>query len=84
MRWLRGRATRHAVERCRAAHGGAAHAPRALQDSYQAKVIRNFRWARRIDAKKTMAETHPRTDTRLKNYPYRPRPISGPLSSPGD
>ena len=55
-----------------------------LRDSYQAKVIKDFRWAQWIDPEKTMAKTHPRTDTRLKNYPYRPRPISGPSSSPGD
>ncbi|MEJ2060163.1 MAG: FmdE family protein [Gammaproteobacteria bacterium] len=49
-----------------------------LKDSYQAKVIENFRWADWIDPAKTMTKTHPRSDTRLKNYPYRPKPISGP------
>jgi hypothetical protein len=49
-----------------------------LADSYQAKVIENFQWSDWIDPDKTMPKTHPRTDTRLKNYPYRPRPISGP------
>jgi formylmethanofuran dehydrogenase subunit E len=49
-----------------------------LQDSYQAEVIENFRWSDWIDPDQTMTKTHPRTDTRLKNYPYRSRPISGP------
>lgn len=49
-----------------------------LADSYQAKVINHFQWREWIDPAKTMAKTHPRSDTRLKNFPYRPRPISGP------
>lgn len=49
-----------------------------LQDSYQAKVIKNFHWEDWINPQKTMVKTHPRTDIRLKNYPYRSKPISGP------
>ena len=50
-----------------------------LQDSYQAKIIPNFKWSEWIDPAKIVAHTVVRTDTRLKNYPYRERPItSGP------
>jgi len=49
-----------------------------LEDSYQAEVIERFKWSEWVDPNKTMPETHPRTDTRLKNFPYRDRPISGP------
>ena len=48
-----------------------------LKDSYQTKVIEDFRWADWIDPAKTIAETHPRSDTRLKDYPYRAKPVSG-------
>lgn len=51
---------------------------RPLEDSYQTKVIDDFKWEDWIDPAKTMARIHVRSDTRLKNYPYRPRPISGP------
>lgn len=47
-----------------------------LPDSYQAQVIANFRWADWIDPAKTMPTRIVRSDTRLKNFPYRPRPIS--------
>ena len=47
-----------------------------LEDSYQAKVIENFKWADWTDPKKTMPNPHQRTDTRLKNDPYRKRPVS--------
>jgi len=49
-----------------------------LEDSYQAKVIDDFHWQDWIDPSKTIAKPHPRSDTRLKNYPYRQRPIQGP------
>jgi len=49
-----------------------------LSESYQAKVIDNFRWEDWIDPQKTMPKTHRRGDIRLKNYPYRKRPVSGP------
>lgn len=50
-----------------------------LQESYQAKIIPNFKWSDWIDPAKTVTQTVVRTDTRLKNYPYRERPItSGP------
>lgn len=49
-----------------------------LSDSYQARVIEDFRWEDWADPDKAVAKPHPRADTRLKNHPYRPRPISGP------
>ena len=49
-----------------------------LEESYQAKVIENFKWEEWIDPAKTIAKPHERTDTRLKNYPYRRKPIESP------
>lgn len=46
-----------------------------LEESYQAKVVENFKWEDWIDPAKTVAKPHERTDTRLKNYPYRTRPV---------
>ena len=46
-----------------------------LEESYQAKVIENFKWEEWIDPDKTITKPHERTDTRLKNYPYRSKPI---------
>lgn len=51
---------------------------RPLEESYQAKVIENFKWEEWVDPDKTIDRTHERTDTRLKNYPYRSRPIMSP------
>ncbi len=51
---------------------------RPLEESYQAVVIENFRWADWIDPAKTVGKPHVRSDTRLKNYPNRTRPIEGP------
>lgn len=52
---------------------------RPLEESYQAKVIENFEWEDWIDPAKTMAKTHVRSDTLLKNYPLRGKPIEGPM-----
>jgi len=49
-----------------------------LEESYQAKVLENFKWDEWIDPAKTISKPHERTDTRLKNYPYRSRPIESP------
>jgi formylmethanofuran dehydrogenase subunit E len=49
-----------------------------LEESYQAKVIENFKWEDWIDPAKTISKPHKRTDTRLKNYPYRSKPIESP------
>jgi FmdE, Molybdenum formylmethanofuran dehydrogenase operon len=51
---------------------------RPLEESFQAQVIENFRWEDWIDPQKVIVKTHPRTDVRLKNYPYRGRPVEGP------
>jgi hypothetical protein len=49
-----------------------------LEDSYQAKVIENFKWQDWVDASKTVPNPHKRADIRLKDYPYRGKPIEGP------
>ena len=49
-----------------------------LEESYQAKVIENFKWEEWINPEKTVSKQHERTDIRLKNYPYRSRPIESP------
>ncbi len=46
-----------------------------LEESYQAKIIDNFKWDEWIDPAKSIVRPHERTDTRLKNYPYRSNPI---------
>ncbi len=50
-----------------------------LEESYQAKVIENFKWEEWIDIGKTVTKPHQRSDTRLKNYPYRAKPIMSPI-----
>jgi len=49
-----------------------------LEESYQAKIIENFKWEEWIDPAKTITKPHERTDTRLKNYPYRNKPVQSP------
>ena len=49
-----------------------------LEDSYQTKILENFKWEDWVDSQKTMGKTHKRGDIRLKNYPFRERPVSGP------
>lgn len=49
-----------------------------LEDSYQAKIIPNFKWKAWVDPSKTIPNPHKRGDIRLKDYPYRKRPIDGP------
>ncbi len=49
---------------------------RPLDESYQAKVIDNFKWEEWLDEKKMIRSPHIRTDTRLKNDAYRKRPVS--------
>jgi formylmethanofuran dehydrogenase subunit E len=46
-----------------------------LHESYQAKVIENFKWEDWADDTKTIAKPFGRSDIRLKNYPYRDRPV---------
>jgi hypothetical protein len=49
-----------------------------LEESYQVKVLENFRWEDWIDPAKTVTKPHKRSDTRLKDYPYRGKPVEGP------
>jgi formylmethanofuran dehydrogenase subunit E len=49
-----------------------------LEESYQARVIENFKWEEWIDPEKTVTKPHKRSDTRLKDYPYRNKPIEPP------
>jgi len=46
-----------------------------LHDSYQARLIDDFKWDDWVDITKSIANPFKRSDTRLKNYPYRDRPI---------
>ncbi|PFG65089.1 formylmethanofuran dehydrogenase subunit E [Thioclava sp. ES.031] len=55
---------------------------RPLADSYQAQVLEDFEWGEWINPAKVVGEPHGRSDTRLKNYPFRASPISGPDSAP--
>ena len=50
---------------------------RPLTESYQAKVIDNFKWVDWVDASKVISNPHKRGDIRLKNYPYRGMPVEG-------
>jgi len=50
---------------------------RPLVESYQAQVIENFQWEDWIDPEKVIVKAHARSDTRLKNHPYRGRPVEG-------
>lgn len=46
-----------------------------LTESYSAAVIPDFKWADSIDPAKTVSHPIVRTDIRLKNFPYRQRPV---------
>ncbi|MDX1809296.1 MAG: FmdE family protein [Sulfurospirillaceae bacterium] len=46
-----------------------------LSESYQAEVIKNFKWEDWIDKTKVIPNPHKRGDIRLKNFPYRERPV---------
>ncbi|MBU0960201.1 MAG: formylmethanofuran dehydrogenase subunit E family protein, partial [Proteobacteria bacterium] len=49
---------------------------RPLTESYQAQIINDFKWDDWVDTTKTIANPHKRGDIRLKNYPYREKPIT--------
>jgi hypothetical protein len=51
---------------------------RPLAESYQVKVLENFKWEDWADPQKKIAKPHKRGDIRLKNYPYRGKPVEGP------
>lgn len=46
-----------------------------LHESYQAKIIKDFKWDDWVDNTKSITKPFKRSDTRLKNYPYREKPI---------
>ena len=46
-----------------------------LTESYSARVIPDFQWAQWVDPAKAVQQTITRSDVRLKNYPYRRRPV---------
>lgn len=48
---------------------------RPLDESYQAQILEDFKWDDWIDTTKTIQNTHKRSDIRLKNHPYRERPV---------
>ncbi|MEJ2438650.1 MAG: FmdE family protein [Gammaproteobacteria bacterium] len=49
-----------------------------LEESYQTKVIENFKWADWVDPNMVMPKHIKRSDVRYKNFPYRARPITNP------
>lgn len=49
-----------------------------LEESYQAVVLENFKWEDWINPGKTVSQPHKRSDIRLKDYPYRTQPVTGP------
>ncbi|HSN22252.1 MAG TPA: formylmethanofuran dehydrogenase subunit E family protein [Usitatibacter sp.] len=49
-----------------------------LEASYQAKVIPDFRWEDWVDPSFATSRTFRRSDTELKNFPNRGKPIEGP------
>ncbi|MFT5726625.1 MAG: formylmethanofuran dehydrogenase subunit E [Desulforhopalus sp.] len=49
---------------------------RPLSESYQAEIIKDFRWEDWVDTTKAVSNPHKRGDIRLKNYPYRDKPVS--------
>jgi len=51
---------------------------RPLSESYQAQIIEKFVWTDWIDTEKVLPKPHARSDIRLKNFPHRRSPISGP------
>lgn len=52
---------------------------RPLEESYQTKILENFKWEDWADSSKAVANPHGRGDIRLKNYPYRGRPVEGEM-----
>lgn len=51
---------------------------RPLEESYQARIIPNFKWEEWVDPALAMGKTIMRADIELKNFPNRERPIEGP------
>lgn len=51
---------------------------RPLEDSYQARIVEDFRWSDWVDPARSKAGTFARADTHYKNFPRRTRPVEGP------
>ena len=51
---------------------------RPLEQSYQAQVLKDFKWSDWVDPGKVIAKPHKRGDIRLKDYPFRGKPVEGP------
>jgi formylmethanofuran dehydrogenase subunit E len=51
---------------------------RPLEESYQAGAIEKFRWEEWADSTRRIPSPIQRSDIRLKDYPYRTKPIEGP------
>jgi len=50
-----------------------------LADSYQVKVLKDFKWDDWTHPQKKVAQSHKRSDIRLRDYPYRSKPVEGPV-----
>ena len=51
---------------------------RPLRQSYQVKVLDEFSWDEWVDESKTIPNPHERGDVKLKDFPFRKSPVSGP------
>jgi formylmethanofuran dehydrogenase subunit E len=51
---------------------------RPLKETYQAKLLEDFKWDDWVDKSKSISNPHKRGDIRLKDYPYRAKPVEGP------
>ncbi|MDY6973551.1 MAG: FmdE family protein [Thermodesulfobacteriota bacterium] len=49
---------------------------RPLEESYQTRVLKDFKWEDWVDPTKTIPNPHKRSDIRLKDFPYRKEPVS--------
>lgn len=47
-----------------------------LEESYQAKVLENFKWEEWVDAERSVKRPFKRSDIRLRNHPYRDKPVT--------
>ncbi len=47
-----------------------------LEESYQAKILEEFKWEDWVDPTKTIPNPHKRADIRKRDFPYRKKPVS--------
>ena len=47
-----------------------------LHESYQTKVLENFKWEEWVDAERSVQSPFKRSDIRLRNHPYRDKPVA--------